>query len=219
MWQIRSKGSRSLPTSSSSGSSSRPSAGQLGDDGLLALGRLPARRNSSRLAYCARMVLREIVAQRLGDELAVAVQVLDALGQHGDRPCRGCRTWAGVAAAVAAGSRRRRVDQDSSSDRRLRLSASVPSPASAGGSGGTRRVMFAGFVDLHRLAVEVRVGKVRRGAAKVDQREVVLLRVLVHARAAADDLLELGHRADRCGPARSAGRSAHRRRWTAAARW
>ncbi len=34
-------------------------------------------------------------------------------------------------------------------------------------------------------------------AAKVDQREVELLGVLVDAGAAADDLLELGHRADR----------------------
>jgi hypothetical protein len=34
-------------------------------------------------------------------------------------------------------------------------------------------------------------------AAKVDQREEELLRVLVDARAAPDDLLELGHRAHR----------------------
>ena len=34
------------------------------------------------------------------------------------------------------------------------------------------------------------------GAAEVDEREVVLLRVLVDARAAPDDLLELGHGAD-----------------------
>ena len=34
------------------------------------------------------------------------------------------------------------------------------------------------------------------GLAEVDEREIVLLGVLVHAGAAADDLLELGHRAD-----------------------
>ena len=34
-------------------------------------------------------------------------------------------------------------------------------------------------------------------AAEINQREIELLRVLVNARAAPDDLLELGHRADR----------------------
>ena len=58
------------------------------------------------------------------------------------------------------------------------------------------RVVLAGLVDLHRLAVEVRVGEVVGRAAEVDQREVELLGVLVDAGAAADDLLELGHRAD-----------------------
>ena len=36
------------------------------------------------------------------------------------------------------------------------------------------RIAFAGLVDLHRLAVEVRVGEMAGRAAEVDQREVEL---------------------------------------------
>ena len=63
--------------------------------------------------------------------------------------------------------------------------------------GRRNRIAFAGFVNLHRLAVEIRVGEVAGRAAEIDQREIELLGVLVDAGAAPDDLLELGHRADR----------------------
>ena len=58
------------------------------------------------------------------------------------------------------------------------------------------RVAFARLVNLHRIAVEIRVGEMAGRAAKVDQREIELLGILVHAGAAPDDLLELGHRAN-----------------------
>ena len=58
------------------------------------------------------------------------------------------------------------------------------------------RVVLARLVDLHRLAVEVRIGEVVGRPPEVDEGEVELLGVLVDAGAAADDLLELGHRAD-----------------------
>src|SRR4051812_41905099 len=57
-----------------------------------------------------------------------------------------------------------------------------------------RRIVLAGLVDLHRVTVEVRVGEVGGSAAKVHQSEVILLRVLVDASSATDDLLELSHR-------------------------
>ena len=48
-----------------------------------------------------------------------------------------------------------------------------------------------------RLAVEVRVGEqARGGAGVVEDVEEELAVVVAHPRAAADDLLELGHRAD-----------------------
>ena len=72
------------------------------------------------------------------------------------------------------------------------------SPSSVGRHVVRRRdgIVLARLVDLHRLAVEVGVGEVVGRLAEVDQGEVVLLGVLVDAGAAADDLLELGHRAD-----------------------
>ena len=59
--------------------------------------------------------------------------------------------------------------------------------------GRHRRVVLAGLVDLHRLAVELGVGEAVGRFAEVDQGEVVLLGVLVYPRAAPDDLFELGH--------------------------
>ena len=57
-------------------------------------------------------------------------------------------------------------------------------------------VVFARFVNLHRFAIEIGVGKMVGGFAEVDQGEVVLLGVFMYPRAAPDDLLELGHGAD-----------------------
>ena len=57
-------------------------------------------------------------------------------------------------------------------------------------------IILARLVDLHRLAVEIGVGKVVGGVPEIDEGEVILLGVLVDAGAAADDLLELGHGAD-----------------------
>jgi len=56
--------------------------------------------------------------------------------------------------------------------------------------------MFTGFVNLHRCAVEVRIGEMVGGPAEVDDREIVLLGVFMHAGATADDLFKLGHGAD-----------------------
>ena len=54
----------------------------------------------------------------------------------------------------------------------------------------------ARFVYLHRLAVEVRVGKMAGCASEVHQGEVEFVGVLVDAGASADDLLEFGHGPD-----------------------
>ena len=59
--------------------------------------------------------------------------------------------------------------------------------------GRSHRIIFARLVNLHRLAVKVRVGEVVGGAAEIDQREIELLGVLVNAGAAPDDLLEFRH--------------------------
>ena len=54
----------------------------------------------------------------------------------------------------------------------------------------------AGLINLHRLAVKVRVGEVVGRTPEINQREIKLLGVLVNAGAAPDDLLKLRHRAD-----------------------
>ncbi len=61
--------------------------------------------------------------------------------------------------------------------------------------GWQRRIAFAGFVDLHRVAVELGVGEMGRGATKVHHGEVELLGVFMDPGAATQNLLELGHRA------------------------
>ena len=61
--------------------------------------------------------------------------------------------------------------------------------------GRGHRIIAAGFVDLHRLAIEGGIGEVASGATKINKREIKLLRILVHARTAADNLLEFRHRA------------------------
>ena len=57
-------------------------------------------------------------------------------------------------------------------------------------------VILAGLINLHRLAVKIRVGEVVGRTPEINQREIKLLRILMHAGAAPDDLLKLGHRAD-----------------------
>ena len=62
--------------------------------------------------------------------------------------------------------------------------------------GRNDRIAFTGFVNLHRFAVEVRIGEMVGCAAKVDECEVILAGVFMHAGATADDLFELGQAAD-----------------------
>ena len=82
-WQIRSKGSRSLPTSSASGSSGRPSASSSSMMACLRSAAFQRCRKSSRLAKRFLQGLLGEVAQALGDELAVLVEIFDALGDDG----------------------------------------------------------------------------------------------------------------------------------------
>src|ERR1700730_742844 len=55
------------------------------------------------------------------------------------------------------------------------------------------RLILTGFVDLHRLTIEIRVGEMASRAAEMDQSKIELASVLVNAGSPADDLLELGH--------------------------
>jgi hypothetical protein len=56
-------------------------------------------------------------------------------------------------------------------------------------------IVFTGFVDLNRFAIELGVSEMVGRFAKVHDGEVILLCVLMDAGATPHDLLELGHRA------------------------
>ena len=53
-----------------------------------------------------------------------------------------------------------------------------------------------GLVNLHRVAIKIRVDKQFGGLFEIDDGEEVLVVIFVDARATANDLLELGHRLD-----------------------
>ncbi len=133
-------------------------------------------------------VRASVVLERLGDELAVGAVVLDPLGDDVDRDvaddvfdAASARVCTGVFAIAAVGSGFR---------------AAVAFLAGNLINGRSDRIIGAGFIDLHWLAVEVRVGEKLGGLLEVHDGEVELAVVLVDPGAAADDLLELGHRLD-----------------------
>gem|GEM_PF-6567927 len=110
--------------------------------------------------------------QGLGDELAVLVEIFDALGND----ARADAIHIDLAHSTAGKRRqnvRRAIDDGLVHARRWRDHIL----ALAGWRhivGRRDRVAFARLVNLHRIAVEVRVGEVSGRAAKVDQRETEL---------------------------------------------
>ena len=72
-----------MPTSSASGSSDSPSFVKFLDDGLLALGGVPALEEVVEAGEALLQRLLGEVAQALGDQLAVLVEIFDALGDDG----------------------------------------------------------------------------------------------------------------------------------------
>jgi hypothetical protein len=161
------------------------------DDCLLALRRFPA---LEEIVEAGETLLESRfgeVAQGFGDELTILVEIFDALGEDAganaidvnltDRATGRQRQPRLIDHGFVLARRRRDRVLARGRDRRV--------------VGRRDRLSFARFVNLHR-AVEIRVGKMAGGTAKVDQREVEFLTILVNAGAASDDLLELGHRVD-----------------------
>ena len=158
---------------------------QLLDDRLLALGGLPAPEEVVEAGEALFQRSLGEVAQGLGDELAVLVQILDPIG---DDRCADAVHVDFLPPAVLRGrSGVGRVVDDGLILFRLRL---------FGIFGRGHGVVLAGLVYLHRLAVELRIREMAGCAAKVHQREIEFSGVLVDAGAASDNLLELGHGAD-----------------------
>src|SRR5690348_819102 len=161
--------------------------GQLLDDGLLLRSIAPASQERIQRGELQPDLVARVVAQGLGDELAVRAVVLHALGDHRDGDVVDHVARARLAYASAT--------------RRLRLAPGWFTFAVTFVRAGRllrwhRRLAGIGLIDLHRIAIEGRIGEQLGGFLEIHDGEPVLVVVLVDTRTAADDLLELGHRLD-----------------------
>ena len=162
------------------------------DDRLLAVGGVPSSEEVVEACETFAQGFPGEVAQGLGNQLAVLVEVFHPLGDYG------CVDAVDIDLFSRSGIGRRRkvrIDDDcfvivGAVGKRV---AVVIDGRYLGRVDG---IVVAGFIDLHGFAVELRVREMAGRAPEIDQREIELARVLVHAGAAADDLLELGHRAN-----------------------
>ncbi len=146
---------------------------ELVDDRLLAVGWPPALQEVVERWRTPRGRAARVVAQRLGDELAVRAVVLDALGDDADRHVRRRRTCAAgprpaSSSGVAVAARPSGVRGGHPS---IGVSAVVGVDPSSGGTIGSS---LAGLVDLHRVAVEVGVGEQLGRLAEVEDGEAEL---------------------------------------------
>ena len=135
-----------------------------------------------------------IVAQGFRHQLAVFVEIFHPLGQYGD----------GLAFNVILGGRLISPRLQSDVGRHVHHGFILSGLRRDGVFSFAHRrwniigrgdgIVFARFVNLHRLTVECGVGKMICGFTEVDQAEVILLGIFVNASAAPQNLLEFGHR-------------------------
>ena len=151
-------------------------------------------RKSSRLAKWLPQCLFGEVAQGLGDELAVLVEIFHPLGDDG-RVDTVHIDLAHAAAGNRLGNAGRFVN-DGLIVARFRRYGIIFVIGGRHVIGRDDRIAVAGFVYLHRFAVEIRIGEMTGRGPKVHQGEVELAGILMYAGAATNDLLELGHGAD-----------------------
>jgi len=155
--------------------------GEFLQDDLLALGVIPDGEEivEGRIGFADR--LAGSVLERLGDELAVFVEILDALGGDADLD---------VVHVVSRGAGTGRIHDDAAgrvfTDHGTRLVL----------IGRNHRFVVLWLADLDRGSVEALVCKKRSRPEEVHDGEEEFAVVLVDARSASDDLLELRYRAD-----------------------
>ena len=169
----------------------QPRLFQFVDDRLLSIRAAPPREKVVEAGKMApQFALREI-PEALCDQLAVLVEVFDALGHDLDRD---------VIDVDLPGDHVRTVPRRQNVDDRLFVIARHRRDrlAIVRGRYVRRRngIIGSRFVDLNRIAVEVGIGEMVGRFPEVDQREVVLLGLLVNSCATPQDLLELRHRLD-----------------------
>ena len=139
-------------------------------------------------------VLAGVVAQALGDDLAVVAHVLDALlddrdfhAVDGDFPTALGRVFIedGNVGLFGFGEVNLVACEVVGDRHVVRFVVGVGNV-----------VVLGGFLHADRIAVEILVRKKRGDVPEIHDREVVLPEVFIDAGAASDDLLELGHGAD-----------------------
>jgi hypothetical protein len=187
---------------------------ELLDDGLLAFGRFPAFEEIIEADESLFQGLFREILQALGDEPAFFVEIFHALSDDsGPYPididfarlflvCVDTDIRLDDDNLVFAGRRR---------NGRVTLCAGI-----------VRRghgVICAGLINLHRLAIKIRVREVIRSAPEINQCEIKLLGVLVNASAAPDNLLELRHAARGTVKHDESAKSGRPHPWRADAMW
>ena len=176
-------------------SSGKPSASSSSTIACLRSVALQRFKKSSRLAKCFLQRLFGEVAQGFGDELAVLIEIFHPFGDDG----RGDPVHIDLLAHTAIGIRHDDVGRfvnDGFVIARFRRYGVIAVAVGRDIFGRQDGVAVTGFVYLHRFAVEIRVREMGGRAPKIHQGEVELAGVLMYARPAPDDLLELGHGAD-----------------------
>ena len=168
---------------------------QLVDDGLLLLGLAPMVQEIVERCELLGQGIASVVLQGLGDQFAIGVEVLHPFGHHLDLNI-GDNVTAHVAALLAwqrfgyAARRRgvvvRRGIGEFIVRRRLPILFIWRKRWLAG----------AWLIDLHGIAVESRIGEQLGRFLEIEDGEPVLVKVLVDARSATDDLLEFSHGLD-----------------------
>ena len=166
---------------------------QLLNDQLLALGFFPTPQKAVEAGEALAQRFLGKIPQAFGHQTATLVKILDALGDDRHRNAIDIDFLPMAAAGRERDVRRLAINDDLLVGWRRRHRILVRGDRGLVLGRGDR-IVVAGLVNLHRLAVELRIGEVVGGAAKIHQREVELLGVFMHAGAAADDLLELRHR-------------------------
>ena len=145
----------------SASSSRKTPCCQLFDDGLLAFGLVPAFQEIIQRGELLADGLAGVILEGFSDELAVRAEVLHAFGDD-VTPARHRQQY--LRRSLAATLRQCSGPSAESTVRRGRSASAHPS-ASCGSSGGTGGSSGFGIVDLHRVAVEVRIGETARSPA------------------------------------------------------
>jgi hypothetical protein len=175
--------------------------GQLLDDRRLALLPPPAAQEGIEAGVLLAHRAAAVIAQRFSNKFAVFIEVFDPLGEDAHRLALDVVLAAWLSGGVGGQWVRKLRILAIAQQRRFAHAVLLRPEVVVFRLGGVcflRRqwwILLTRLINLHRLAIEVGIGKVVARLTEIHQGEVKFLAVGMHPRTAADDLLELGHRA------------------------